>query len=182
MAALSWPLAHNTIRQQVRNNAFGKVRNGGTRPHQGWDLYAPMFTPCYAIADGKVEWARPMGALGNLVLLRFQYGRRTYWAAYAHLGVIFAQEQALVAKNEVIALTGTSGNAASMQGDDLHLHFEIRLTPFPGTGLGGRIDPAVLYGYAPIGTPMIQRRGESRAASGTKGLLVPGVNVLEGSQ
>ncbi|MCM5677926.1 M23 family metallopeptidase [Schlegelella sp. S2-27] len=180
MAALSWPLAHNTIRRQVKNNAFGNVRNGGTRPHQGWDLYAPLFTPCYAIADGKIEWARPRGDLGNLVLLRFEHGRQIYWAAYAHLGVIFPAEGALIARNEPIALTGTTGNAASMSGDDLHLHFEIRTMPFPGNGLGGRVDPALLYGYAPIGSTIVQTRGESRTASGVKGLLVPGVNVLEG--
>jgi murein DD-endopeptidase MepM/ murein hydrolase activator NlpD len=182
MAALSWPLAHNTIRRQVKNNAYGNVRNGGTRPHQGWDLYAPLFTPCYAVADGKIEWSSVRGKLGNLVLLKFDYGQRTYWAAYAHLGVVFVQKDQIVSKNDQIGLTGDTGNANAMRGEDLHLHFEIRTTPSPGAGLAGRVDPAMLYGYAPIGSTIIQARQERRSTSGVGGLLVPGANVLEGEQ
>ena len=182
MAALSWPLAHNTIRRQVKNNAFGNVRNGGTRPHQGWDLYASPFTPCYAIADGRIDWAEPWGDLGIMVLLRFSLRQQTYWAAYCHLNTTFLKRNDAVRRSDPIGMTGTTGNATSMQGEDLHLHFEIRTMPFPGRGLTGRIDPATLYGYAPLGMTVMQPRSEPLSASGAKGLLVPGVNVLEGSK
>ena len=182
MAALSWPLAHNTIRKQVRNNAFGYVRNGGQRPHQGWDLYAPLFTPCYAVADGTIEWAGPNGAFGNLALLKFEHDQQTYWAAYAHLSVLFVRKDERVARDMQIGFTGNSGNAGSQSGDDLHLHFEIRTTPYPGNGLGGRVDPQVLYGFTPLGATIIQARKEKPSRSGVQGLLVEGANVLQESR
>lgn len=181
MAALSWPLAHNTIRKQVKNNTFGYVRNGGQRPHQGWDLYAPLFTPCYAVAEGIIECARPDGMFGMLVLLKFLHGQQTYWAAYAHLSVAFVQEKQAVTRDMQLGLTGTTGNASGTSGDDLHLHFEIRTTPFPGKGLTGRMDPAQLFGFTPLDTTIIQARGEKRSTSGLNGLLVKGANVLEES-
>ena len=38
----------------VNGARFGMVRNGGTRPHQGVDLYAAPGTPVYAISAGEV--------------------------------------------------------------------------------------------------------------------------------
>ena len=38
MTQLAWPLQRNIIRRQLLNHTFGKVRNGGTKDHQGWDL------------------------------------------------------------------------------------------------------------------------------------------------
>jgi murein DD-endopeptidase MepM/ murein hydrolase activator NlpD len=58
MTLLAWPFERNHIRRDIRNNAFGMVRNGGSRVHQGWDLYAVPGTPLYA--EGKIEYARPL--------------------------------------------------------------------------------------------------------------------------
>ncbi|GAB3552553.1 hypothetical protein GCM10027343_38220 [Noviherbaspirillum agri] len=178
MATLAWPLERNQIRREGKNNAFGMVRNNGTRPHQGWDLYAAPGTPCYAIADGTIRYAEPYGDFGNLILLEFQHRGQTLYATYAHLSMILVRRGAPVEKGKLIGLTGNTGNARSMQGEDQHLHFEIRTILQPGKGLNGRIDPAVMYGHAPIGWSYYEAHGQKQAVTGL-GLKVRGVNVAE---
>jgi murein DD-endopeptidase MepM/ murein hydrolase activator NlpD len=178
MASLAWPLERNQIRREIRNNAFGMVRNGGTRPHQGWDLSATPGTPCYAIADGKIMFAQSFGEFGNMILLEFEHRGQTLYAAYCHLSMFIVMKGDSVKRGGAIGYTGNTGNARSMQGEDQHLHFEIRTAQFPGTGLGGRIDPATLYGHAPVGWTYYEAHGQRQTMSGL-GLKVPGVNVRE---
>lgn len=177
MTSLAWPLERNAIRRDIRNNAFGMVRNGGARPHQGWDLYAAPGTPCYAIADGRIEYVRFSAGYGNTILLEFTHGGRTLYAAYSHLSVI-AMRKGPVRRGDMIGLTGNTGNAQSMRGEDQHLHFEIRTTRDAGQGLGGRIDPAMLYSSAPIGWTFFEGHGQKAAMVGL-GLKVRGLNVRE---
>lgn len=177
MTSLAWPLERNHVRRDIKNNAFGMVRNGGARPHQGWGLYATPGTPCYAIADGKIVFADPFRDFGNMVLLEFMYGGRLLYATYCHLSLI-AAHTGRISRGEIIGLTGNTGNARSMKGDDQHLHFEIRTEPFPGKGLGGRVDPADLYGRAPIGWTFFEGHGQKRARTGL-GLKVKNINVRE---
>lgn len=182
MALLAWPLERNEIRRGVQNNAFGMVRNGGTRPHQGWDLYAAPGTPCYAIADGRIASVDTEGALGNMLLLEFRHGGRTLYAAYCHLSMMSARDQDQVQRGDLLGYTGNTGNAASMTGDDQHLHFEIRTAANPGRGLGGRIDPTELYGRAPMGWTFFEGHGQKINTAGVRGLKVPGINVRESLQ
>jgi murein DD-endopeptidase MepM/ murein hydrolase activator NlpD len=180
MTLLAWPLERNHIRQDIRNNAFGMVRNGGTRAHQGWDLYAAPGTPCYAIADGKVPFADYRGDYGNTVLLEFSHRGQTLYAMYCHLSTIAARRGAVVRRGEMIGLTGNTGNAKLMHGEDQHLHFEIRTSMFAGQGLDGRIDPARLYyGIAPIGWTFFEGHGQKALRTGGLGLRVRGVNMRE---
>lgn len=178
MAALAWPLQRNSIRRQKVNNTFGPVRNNGTRNHAGWDLYAAPGTPCYAVADGVVAYKDHSPTYGNMLLLAFQHGERTLFATYCHLSFIYVNAGDRVARSQLIAATGNTGNASNMQGEDQHLHFEIRTIKFPARGLGGRIDPAQLYGRAPIDTTIAQGHGAKPPTSGVTGLRVPGYNVL----
>ena len=182
MALLAWPLERNEIRRGVQNNAFGMVRNGGTRPHQGWDLYATPGTPCYAIADGSIEFAEGAGELGSMILLKFDHGGQTLYATYCHLSVILKREDEQVSRGDLLGYTGNTGNAASMAGDNQHLHFEIRTAKRPGRGLGGRIDPAQLYGRAPLGWTFFEGHGQKISTAGVRGLKVLGVNVRESVQ
>lgn len=181
MTLLAWPLERNEIRRGIPNNAFGMVRNGGTRPHQGWDLYAAPGTPCYAIADGKIEALRDHPILGRELVLAFEHRGRTLYAAYCHLSSFLATEGIQVRRGDVICFTGNTGNAASMTGVDQHLHFEIRTTPHPGLGLAGRIDPEQLYGRAPLGWTFFEGHGQKSLlrTSGIPGLKIQGVNVRE---
>jgi murein DD-endopeptidase MepM/ murein hydrolase activator NlpD len=180
VADLVYPLQINNIRGASRHNGFGKVRNGGTRPHQGWDLIATPLTPCFAIADGVIHHVGAQHDYGRLVLLRFEHRSRTYYAAYCHLSVVPVRPDQPVAKSEIIAYTGNSGNAASMRGENQHLHFEIRTAPRVGKGLADRVDPADLYGIRPLAFTIHQAHALASVAKGGRpGLKVPGFNVLE---
>lgn len=156
------------------------VRNGGNRPHQGWDLYALPGTPCYAIADGTIPFARPYSELGNMILLEFKHRGQPLYAAYCHLSFIVVGENKhkQIKRGDLIGYTGNTGNAQSMQGEDQHLHFEIRTMAFPSKGLGGRLDPATLYGHAPIGWTFHESHGAKVSLAGV-GLKVKGINVRE---
>lgn len=67
----------------------------------------------------------------------------TYYAFYAHLSEIGSgiSTDSEVKKGDTIGKTGATGNASSLTGDDLHLHFECRTEVSPGLGLVGRESP-----------------------------------------
>ena len=132
---------------------YGKVRNNGTRAHQGWDLDAAVGTTCFAIADGTIIDVGTHPDFGNYVVLQFSKSGRvnmtdpdTLFAFYAHLGAARVWTGQDVHAGDVIGLTGTTGNAA---GGPPHLHFEVRKvsTSSPGRGLTGRVDPGSVLGY-----------------------------------
>lgn len=177
---LYWPLEMNVIRKNSVANTFGLVRNGGQRPHQGWDLLATLGTRCYAVADGKVVWADPHGQYGKLLLIEFEHRGRTLYAAYAHMSQCAVFRGRSVAGGDFIGMTGNTGNAESMQGDDQHLHFEIRTVKFPGQGLGGRLNPREVYGFTPLHTVVYDSRppASQLLGMGAPGLKVRGVNLL----
>ena len=158
------PLTQMKLRTAELPSAFGasygKVRNWNaqqhahTKFHQGWDLEAPVGTPCRAIADGLIEYVGMHPQFGQQVILRFSRSGNTLqslpgdtlFAAYAHLSAALVTKGQAVKAGETIALTGVSGNASSSAP---HLHFEIRNTANPNPGLGsvGRLDPAEVLGY-----------------------------------
>jgi murein DD-endopeptidase MepM/ murein hydrolase activator NlpD len=147
------PLEFMKIRQESPNHTFGMVRNLGTKPHQGWDLYAPVGTPTFAIADGLVEYIRfDDGDYGTQLCISFVdpmgvSGDGLLYAFYAHLSQVYVTNKSTVSEGDLIALTGKSGNAINFKGEDLHLHFEIRTAASLGRGLVGRLDPARVLGY-----------------------------------
>jgi murein DD-endopeptidase MepM/ murein hydrolase activator NlpD len=181
MTALAWPLEANHIRRDVRNNAFGMVRNGGRKAHQGWDLAARPGTDCFAIADGTIVKSTASGSYGKLAVLQFDHRGETLFAYYCHLSFRMVTVGQQVVCGDVIGLTGNTGNASSMRGEDQHLHFEIRTSSLgnPG-GLAGRVDPASLYGRAPVGWTFYELRGGKVSDAGRPGLKVSGVNVRKG--
>lgn len=147
---IGWPLKHNMIRRNSENNTFGMVRNGGKRAHQGWDFEAPVGTPCFAIASGKIALVYQSKDYGNVVVLGFPFKGKTLYAAYAHLSAVAVAQGQSLAKGDAIGKTGNTGNAAGMTGKDQHLHFEIRTEPRPGLGLSGRESPKDVFGAIPL--------------------------------
>ena len=152
------PLDRMRIRGGVINNAFGRVRrnrDGSSRVHQGWDLFAPTGTTIYAVADGRVEFAltTDQGAYGKQVCISFQDPEseepRTLYAFYGHLSQV-DKITGEVTEGEVLGKTGTTGNASGMIGGNQHLHFELRTVLRPGLGLTGRLDPSYLFGDTPL--------------------------------
>ncbi|HEY0413390.1 MAG TPA: M23 family metallopeptidase [Allosphingosinicella sp.] len=154
---LTWPLAHNVIRRNDKANTFGLVRHkadGSVKPHQGWDLEAPIGTPCFAICDGKIDMVYNSVDYGDVIVLAFPFEGRKLYAAYAHLSSVDVTPGQAVARKQQIGRTGDSGNARGMTGRDLHLHFEIRTLPRPGVGLGGRMSPLDVFGEIPLNAPV----------------------------
>ncbi len=146
------PLDHMEIRRGLPNNGFGMVRNNGTRPHQGWDLWAPVGTQIKAVEHGVVEFVKTnAGDYGTQVCMSFEnpLTRGTLlFAFYAHLSQIYVTKGMVVDGGQVLGLTGKTGNASGFSSiEDEHLHFEIRDAASPGKGLKNRLDPAKLFGY-----------------------------------
>lgn len=104
-------------------DTWGAPRSGGRR-HQGTDVFAPLGSPAYAVADGVISrWSN--NALGGTTLyLRSDAGDEYY---YAHNARNIAAEGTRVKAGDVIALVGKTGNAATTPP---HVHFEVH----PGGG------------------------------------------------
>jgi hypothetical protein len=116
--ALRWPLAtaHITV-----GSPFG-ARDG--RPHEGIDLPAPIGTPVFAAADGRVAYAgNGIRGYGNLVVVKHNGDLLT---VYAHNSVLLVSEGQPVHAGDRIALVGQSGHATGP-----HLHFEVRRGQIP---------------------------------------------------
>lgn len=168
MTLLAWPLQRNRIRRGSKSHTFGMVREGGTRPHQGWDLVAAPMTPCYAVADGEIALVDNHKDLGRYVVLKFLHHGGILYAAYCHLGGTAVRKGSRVGLGDVIGYTGNTGNAESMRGDDQHLHFEFRTAIVLGKGLDGRIDPATVYGSPPIGWEYFEAYRQKGVGNGTR--------------
>lgn len=157
------PLLLNRIRadgpHEALGNSYGRLRNGGTRWHRGWDLEAPVGTPVVAVADGTVVDVHPhVKGYGRALVLKFRNPRfraglkqsvgienfEFLYAVYAHLGKADVATSAEVKAGQQLGLTGSGGNAVN---EPPHLHFEVmlgrRLTPATP-----RVDPGELFGYA----------------------------------
>ena len=90
------------------------------RAHMGIDYAAPIGTPVFSVADGKVVHLGYNGAFGNLIILEHPGGYHTY---YAHLS---NYNNELELGNEVrrgfeIGYVGSTGRSTGP-----HLHFELR--------------------------------------------------------
>ena len=90
------------------------------RPHMGIDYAAPIGTPVFSVATGKVIQLGFSGAFGNLIILEHPGSYRTY---YAHLSSFNPE---LELGNEVrrgfeIGTVGITGRSTGP-----HLHFELR--------------------------------------------------------
>jgi lipoprotein NlpD len=120
---LRWPIATGRI---VVASPFG-TREG--RPHEGIDLPAPVGTPVFAAADGRVEYAgKGIRGYGNLVVVKHAGDLLT---VYAHNSVLLVAQGQPVRAGDRIALVGQSGRATGP-----HLHFEVRAGQIPRNPMG----------------------------------------------
>jgi murein DD-endopeptidase MepM/ murein hydrolase activator NlpD len=90
------------------------------RAHMGIDYAAPVGTPVFSVANGKVAHLAYSGAYGNLIVLEHPGNYHTY---YAHLSNFNVE---LEVGNEVrrgleIGYVGSTGRSTGP-----HLHFELR--------------------------------------------------------
>jgi murein DD-endopeptidase MepM/ murein hydrolase activator NlpD len=106
---------------EFRWPARGRVINGftGKGGNEGINIAVPEGTPVKAADGGTVAYAgSELKGYGNLVLIRHENG---YVSAYAHNGDLNVKRGEKVARGQVIAKSGQSGNVSSPQ-----LHFELR--------------------------------------------------------
>ncbi len=126
-----------------RVGEYGKVRNGGTRAHQGNDYKALNGQGVYAADDGTVNRAGYSTSYGNYIELAHKNGAGEVvsYTFYAHLqSASKLSRGAAVTGGQGIGAVGRTGNLNSST--PTHLHFEIRTQSMPGFGLEGRLDPA----------------------------------------
>lgn len=90
------------------------------RPHQGIDYAAPVGTPVWAVAAGKVEFRGWQGGFGNLVRIRHANGYVSY---YGHLSR-FAKGLDVgdtVSQKQVVGYVGSTGLSTGP-----HLDFRLK--------------------------------------------------------
>ncbi len=85
--------------------------------HEGIDMQAPLRTPVYATAPGKVVFAGRHASYGRMLEIDHGYGIRT---RYAHLDRILVEDGADIAVGKEIGLIGSSGRTSGT-----HLHYEV---------------------------------------------------------
>lgn len=110
----------------ILTSGFGMRKNpltGKFGPHHGLDFAAPIGTPIYSTADGKVIFSGKRNGYGNVLEIDHGYGYHTY---YAHNSINLANEGDEVKRGEIIARVGNSGRSTGP-----HVHYEVRLNGTP---------------------------------------------------
>lgn len=131
-------------------SSFGFPRGGGSRQHQGNDIFAPRGTELYAVERGVIT-NMGTGSLGGIKLWLIGESGTSYY--YAHLSAYAdgVRNGLVVEAGDVIGYVGDTGNAV---GTPPHLHFEIHpaggaaVDPYPllstVDALDGGLPPGVI--------------------------------------
>ena len=131
------------IRRNLASNLYGKEIRSGDRNHQGFDYYAPVGTDVLSVKDGKViEIAYEHESYGTSVTIEHRDAEgNVIYSFYAHLDSVDVTEGTSVEEGQVIAKSGTTGNAKTSSEIDEHLHFELRTQKENIKGLTGKKNP-----------------------------------------
>lgn len=111
-------------------------RDGGSRSHEGIDIFARRGTPVVAVSDGRVSSTGERGLGGKQVWLADGlFGKRVY---YAHLDSIAVRRGERVKMGDTLGFVGNTGNAKTTAP---HLHFGIyrkrsAVNPYPYIKIG----------------------------------------------
>ena len=124
--SLGFPVSGNKARV---GSVWGDSRDGGSRSHEGIDIFAARLTPAIAAADGYISRVNDGGLGGKTINLKV--ADRNLSLYYAHLDTQLVKEGQQVKKGDTLGLVGSTGNASSTSP---HLHFGIY-------SYGGAIDP-----------------------------------------
>ena len=99
--------------------------------HAGLDFAAPIGTPIYATADGRIITAGNTGnGYGNHVVINHGYG---YETLYGHMSKIKVRVGQKVKRGEVIGWVGSTGKSTGP-----HCHYEVHKN-------GQKIDPVYFF-------------------------------------
>ena len=141
-ASLDFPL--RDIPQRAVQGRFGDPRSGGSRRHEGIDIFAPRGTPAVAAVDGWITGSATNTLGGNVVWLWSPSRRLSLY--YAHLDRHAVSRGQRVRAGDVVGYVGTTGNA---RGTSPHLHFGIYSRG------EGAIDPAPFVVDPPASRPHV---------------------------
>jgi murein DD-endopeptidase MepM/ murein hydrolase activator NlpD len=127
---LKTPLKYVRVSSAFDRHRFHPILHT-ERAHLGVDYAAPLGTPVWATAPGRVSFVGPRGGAGNAIILEHANGMSS---TYMHLsrfarGLAVGQE---VRQKQVIGYVGMTGLATGP-----HLHFSVRIN-------GGFVDPLKL--------------------------------------
>lgn len=100
----------------LRNDPLNKSRK---RHHHGLDIAAPIGTPVFASADGRVAKSGYSNDLGFFIELEHADGFAT---RYGHLSKKFVKEGQKVKRGQEIASVGKTGKRCT----GAHLHYEVK--------------------------------------------------------
>ncbi|MER5883837.1 M23 family metallopeptidase [Streptomyces sp. NPDC001941] len=95
--------------------------------HTGQDFAVSIGTPVRAIGAGRVVSVSCGGGFGIEVVVLHPNG---WYSQYAHLSAAGVDQGEAVLPGQWIGQAGTTGNSTGP-----HLHFEVRLTPYLGSGV-----------------------------------------------
>lgn len=109
---------------------WGAPRGGGTRKHEGNDIFAAKGTNLLALTDGEITRLTNTGIGGKTVWL-YDYDRDLRYY-YAHLDEQLVRKGQRVRRGDVVGTVGNTGNARTTPP---HLHFGIydneAIDPYP---------------------------------------------------
>lgn len=130
---------------------LGQPRAGGTRLHEGLDIFAPIGTPVRAMSDGVVAYSKRVsgdgGSAGFGIAVQINHNNGIV-TKYAHLSELAGlQPGDKVKSGQIIGKSGDTGNA---KGTQPHLHFEIWQN-------GALVEPANVLNAIPV-TPPIDKK------------------------
>ncbi|NWF26764.1 M23 family metallopeptidase [Streptomyces sp. PKU-EA00015] len=106
---------------------FDSVGERWARRHTGQDFAVGIGAPVRAIGAGRVVSVSCGGGFGIEIVVEHPGG---YYSQYAHLAGVTVDQGEQVRTGQWIGQAGTSGNSTGP-----HLHFEVRLTPYLGSGV-----------------------------------------------
>jgi murein DD-endopeptidase MepM/ murein hydrolase activator NlpD len=112
----SWPLTEEGFLTQA-------LIEGNVVDHPGIDIAIPTGSYVRAAGGGRVVRLGEDPVYGLFLVLDHGEG---YQSVYAHTSVVLVERGQAVRRNEVIALTGSTGRSTAA-----HLHFEILLDGIP---------------------------------------------------
>jgi len=108
------------------------------RLHAGTDFRAYCGTAIYAAAEGRVEWAKPVGGFGNEVMLDHGMVKgNSLMTSYNHLSRFAVHHGQYVTRGTIVGYSGSTGNSVSC-----HLHFEVYVN-------GHTVNPMSILGPIP---------------------------------
>lgn len=119
------------VRTASLHDSWHAPRDGGRRPHEGIDIFAPRGTAVRSTTEGVV-WRLGQGGLGGrAVWILGPGGQRHY---YAHLDRFAGVYPGM--RVEAGSLIGYVGNSGNAKGTPPHLHYGIykrggAINPFP---------------------------------------------------